>query len=47
MGIDDPLMLWIAGGVGLLLIFLLVVVLDRAFNLGLGVIGRLTGTRRQ
>ena len=47
MGIDDPMMLWIAAGVGWLLVFLLIVIVDRAFNLGLDVIGRLTGKRRQ
>ncbi len=47
MGIDDPIMLWIASGVGVLLIFLLIVIVDRAFNLGLDVIGRVTGKRRQ
>jgi hypothetical protein len=47
MGIDDPIMLWIAGGAGLLLIFLLIVIVDRVFNLGLDFVGRLTGKKRQ
>ena len=44
---DDPKYLWIAGIVGWLLIVLLVVVLDRIFDFGLDIVGRVTGKKRQ
>jgi hypothetical protein len=44
---DDPKYLWIAGIVGSFAIVLLIVLLDRIFDFGLDIVGRVTGKKRR
>ena len=47
MGMDDPIPLWIAGLVAWVLLISAMVLTGYVFNLGIRVVGRLTGKGRR